>query len=244
MKLKLIVTGFVAAYMQCAHGELFSGVEFPTGSTSFADAVVMYEPSFSGGTIPTGKWLDSKQALGIPNYTGGGDGNGAVSLGDGGRLTLQFIDNALIGSNDNSPDLYIFEVGPSVEDMFVEISKDGIHFNAVGKVFGSISSVDIDSFGFTMSDRFYYVRLTDVFAGSGTESPIGADIDAVGAISSEPQTATCSTGTVSQELAIHIPSLEYQTLTGNQNIWANFEFYEQNINGELFWKLKDFGLNQ
>jgi len=244
MKLKLVVVGFIAVYTQYAYGELFSGVEFPSGSTSFADAVVAYEPSYGGGSTPTGKWLDSKQALGTPNYTGGSNGDGAVSLGDGGRITLQFTDNALTGSNDNSPDLYIFEVGTSVEDMLVEISKDGINFNAVGKVFGSTSSVDIDSYGFTASDRFYYVRLTDVAAHTGTSDSIGADIDAVGAITSVNQTSSCATGTVSPNLAVHMPSLEYQTLTDTQNIWVDFEFYGQGANGELLWKLKDFGVNQ
>ncbi len=51
-------------------------------------------------------------------------------------------------------------------------------------------------------------------------------------------------GTVSSNLDIHAPSLDYQSLLGTQNIWADFEFYGENENGELLWKLKDYGVNK
>lgn len=58
---------------------------------------------------------------------------------------------------------------------------------------------------------------------------------------------SCSTstqgGTVSADLNIYMPILNYQSLTGTQNIWANFEFYGQSDTGELLWKLKDYGPN-
>jgi hypothetical protein len=42
-----------------------------------------------------------------------------VTLGRGGSLTLAFTDNVLTGGGTPAPDLYIFEVGPDVEDTFV-----------------------------------------------------------------------------------------------------------------------------
>ena len=48
-----------------------------------------------------------------------------------------------------------------IEDTFVEISKDGVQWFAVGKVFGSTAGVDIDAFGFTVADLFAFVRLRD-----------------------------------------------------------------------------------
>lgn len=229
-----------AISMQIANGEEFSGIEFPGGSSSFADKVVSYEPTFGSGSAPTGKWLDSSQTLGVPNYTGGSNGDNAASLGGGGRITLQFIDNALTGSNNDEEDLYIFEIGPRVEDTFVEISKDGINFVSVGKVFGSTASIDIDSFGFTAADRFYFVRLTDAGSQTGTGS-IGADIDAVGAISSIP--VDCRNSTISQNLDIHIPNAVYQGSTGELKLWLNFK-YVPNQEGKLLFELSNYGIDE
>lgn len=234
------------------YAETFSGIDFPNGSISFADKVVSYEPSFGKGSPPTGKWLDSNQAIGIPDYTGGGSGDGAVSLGGGGRITLQFVNNALTGSNDDTPDLHIFEVGPATEDTFVEISKDGINFFSIGKVYGSTSSIDIDSFGFTSTDFFYYVRLTDDSSKSGTGS-VGADIDAVGAISSKSistnnqdsdnqDSESCLNTTISENLDIHIPSAIYQNPSvGETKLWVNFK-YVPNLEGKLLFEISDYGV--
>jgi len=79
----------------------------------------------------------------------------------------------------------VFEVGPNVEDTFVDISKDGVTWSSIGKVFGSTAGIDIDAFGFTLADQFGFVRLTDDpnEGGGGSGGSVGADIDAVGAIS-------------------------------------------------------------
>ena len=97
---------------------------------------------------------------------------------------MEFTDNFLTGSGDNSLDLWLFEVGPDVEDTFVEISKDGSAWTSVGEVFGSTAGIDIDAFGFDSTDLFSHVRLTDdPNEGGVTGATAGADIDAVGAIS-------------------------------------------------------------
>jgi hypothetical protein len=111
-----------------------------------------------------------------------------VSLGDGGQITLRFTNNSLTGSGSSALDLWIFEVGPDVEDTFVDISKDGANWFSVGKVAGATAGIDIDAYGFGTSDFFSYVRLTDDTdeGEQGNGQTVGADIDAVGAISSAP----------------------------------------------------------
>lgn len=160
---------------------VYDMIVFPQGDISFADSVVAYEPDFGGGKTPTQR-TDPLAGLGAP------DGS-AVSLGSGGRLTLQFTDNALAGSGDGMYDLHIFEIGGLTEATFVEISKDGNTFFDVGRVSGSTDSIDIDSFGFGADDVFHFVRLRDDPDHSQAIGRwVGADIDAVGAISTVPST--------------------------------------------------------
>jgi hypothetical protein len=169
-------------------GNIQGGADFPQGAVSFADAVINYSPGMVG-TQPTEPHRGSSNAVGLPNYIGNNScaSQGTctfVSLGDGGSITLQFVDNKLTGSGNNAMDLWIFEVGPDIEDTFVAISKDGIAWSNVGKVYGSTYGIDIDAFGFNMSDLFAYVRLTDdTNEGGQSGNTVGADIDAVGAIS-------------------------------------------------------------
>ena len=107
-----------------------------------------------------------------------------VSLGPGGSITLQFVDNVLTGSGDSTPDLWIFEVGADIEQTMVEVSIDNDVYFPVGAAPGSTSGIDLDAFGFGADTTFSYVRLTDVAAqGDVASSTVGADIDAVGAIS-------------------------------------------------------------
>lgn len=183
-------TRFVYIAGAC-QAELIGGIEFPQGAVSFADSVVSFSPGLVGsGAEPSAPHLGAGNALGAPNYAGVNScasqpACSFVSLGDGGSIVLRFVDNKLTGSDSTARDLHIFEVGPDVEDTFVDISKDGITWYGVGKVFCATSSVDIDAFGWGKSDVFEYVRLTDDGAEGGQSGiTVGADIDAVGAISS------------------------------------------------------------
>lgn len=175
-------------------GNAQGGADFPLGAVSFADAVVSYDPAFNAQG-PTPENRGAANALGVPDYTAAWVGKNcpgaqncpSVTLGNGGSITLQFVDNRLTGSGDNRADLWIFEVGPDVEDMFVEVSTDGQSWSSVGKVGGSTAGVDIDAFGFGTSARFAFVRLRDDPALDQSVGPAaGADIDAVGAISTVP----------------------------------------------------------
>jgi len=156
---------------------------------TYADQVADFSPVIKAGQ-PTAPYLEPGNALGAPDYAGGSSCPDAascsfVTLGDGGSITLRFVDNALTGSDNADPDLWIYEIGPDVEDTFVEISADGVTWHPVGKVYGSTSTVDIDAYGFGTSDTFHYLRLTDdTDEGQQTGSTVGADIDAVEALSS------------------------------------------------------------
>ncbi len=171
-------------------GNSQGGTEFPEGAASFADEVVFFAPSLVNGE-PSASRRNPAATLGVPNYVGGStcDGTQAcafASLGDGGSITLRFTDNLLTGSDSSALDLWVFEVGDDVEDTFVEISTDGATWFSVGKVFGSTAGIDLDAFGFGAANRFSYVRLTDDGnEGDQTGPSVGADIDAVGAISTQ-----------------------------------------------------------
>jgi len=185
---------------------LFGGIEFPDGAISFADAVLTYDNTL-GGSPPTDiNFLDPAQSLGIPDYV---DPIGSVSLGSGGLLEVEFIDNVL--TNDGGPglDIHIFEIGPDIEDTFVSIRPTaatalllgagfdtgvpgvpatiGDGFYEIGMVMGATDSIDIDSFfpaAAAGTYRFDAVQLIDDKDLDQMSGPtVGADIDAIGAIS-------------------------------------------------------------
>lgn len=56
-------------------------------------------------------------------------------------------------------------------------------------------------------------------------------------------TAAAETGTVAANLDIHVPALNYESLSGTQNIWADFEYLGTNPQGRHLWGLKNFGVN-
>jgi len=157
----------------------YGGVEFPAGAISFADKVIRYDPTYRGGNAPDETQQDARQILGVPEQ-------GEMSLGRGGRIRVQFLDNSLTGSDDSQPDLHVFEVG-APETTIVDISKDGMRWFRIGTVSGFASGIDIDQFGFDSSDHFSYVRITDDGDWVGDHHfTAGADLVAVGARSSGP----------------------------------------------------------
>ncbi len=152
-------------------GHARKAVYLPLGKLSFVDKVVKAKHP---------KLLTQKvnNVLGEPDVIMGyipEDITGIHSLGLGGELTAQFIDNAL--TNVNGPDLYIFEIG-QIEPTDLEISKDGKNWIKVGKIDGGVAEVDIAPF-VKQGEMFYYVRLKDLETYSGIP---GADVDAIAAI--------------------------------------------------------------
>ncbi len=155
-------------------------VYLPLGKASFADRVVEYHQGDPHGgplySIPS-------DALGEPDFNPHSYINQrsyCLTLGCGGSVTVQFTDNALI--DRPGPDLYVFEVGMSIEPTSVEISRDGDEWISIGQAPGGTAAVDIGPY-VKPGDHFRFVRLTDLRADCRGLPP-GADIDAVAAIGS------------------------------------------------------------
>ena len=167
--------------------KVYGGQFYDIGDLAFADNVASYLPLLAGGPAPLAGLDNRNAAVGVPNFSGTGEplvNEGVVSLGRGGQIVLQFTNNLLTGSGNANPDLMVFEVGDS-EEVLVEVSADGSRYTSVGRASAASPTIDIDAFGFNSNSRFAYVRLTDVInQGSASGDSVGADIDAVGAISS------------------------------------------------------------
>ena len=140
-----------------------------------ADEVVSFVP----GARLVGVWAEPKCALGIPDYERTSR-PGFLSLGCHGVLTLRFADNALV--DVNGPDLFVFEVGPAVEETELAISEDGRTWIEVGRIEGARADVDIAPH-VSPGQTFTYVRLTNASRTCGGRHS-GADIDAVAAVGS------------------------------------------------------------
>lgn len=178
------------------------GIEFSMGEASFADEVVDFNKVYADGLTQeeayARNWNASAQAFDNPLSVLGAPNSSwyeqhmpiaqrdDYSLGRAGSITVKFTDNFLVGSNDDQDDLWIFEAGGLVEGMLVEISADGNIWESVGRIGGTQhAGIDIDAFGFSSADRFSYVKLTDSGRNTYTAGWAGADIDAIGAISSK-----------------------------------------------------------
>jgi outer membrane protein OmpA-like peptidoglycan-associated protein len=164
------------------HDKSGAVVPFPTDRAHFADEVVSYEV---GVPAPIPEAQDPKTALGPPDYTPNRwEMPRAVSLGNGGSLALKWNHGAL--TDGPGPDIFIFEIGPNVEAMNVDVSADGVHWIPVGEAPGGGCAVDIGPY-VQPGDVFHYVRLRDIpFKGAESDAWPGADIDAV-AVVSAPQ---------------------------------------------------------
>jgi len=188
---RLTLAAFAAAGASLGIGQAapltFDGIEFEDGAAAFADELVSFTPGDPAATRPLTQ--NGNNALGTPDTgTVGGDAT-FTTLGRGGELVIKFTDNALIASGDNTDDLYIFEIGADVEDTFVWISTDGMDFVSVGKVTGGTRGIDIDGFltdaNIPLTTKFTYVKvMDDPNEGQRSGRYVGADIDAIGAISS------------------------------------------------------------
>ena len=138
---------------------------------SFADEVMEFTP----GTPFTSQAKNGDPAvtLGLPDYSSVSDGS-YLSMGGGGVLVLRFDREIVDGDGD---DVYIFEVGPSVEACSVEVSVDQVSWYGIGLAQGKTAGLDLRG-KVPEHTAFRYVRITDQRTNPDMPTP-GADIDAV-----------------------------------------------------------------
>lgn len=171
-------------------------VEFPAGAVSFADELVEFLPGlkFDAGTgalQPLPQYREGANTLGIPDVTIQQFIDCTVapststcrfaSLGEEGSLTVRFTDNRLTPDGTPAADLWVFVAGPP-DTAFVDVSRDGRDWLSTGSI-GASNGVDLDAFGLLPGDLFAFVRLRDAPGGQSSGPTLGADIDAIGAIS-------------------------------------------------------------
>lgn len=150
-----------------------TSVRFGLGDAAFADRVVSFEAG-EPATKHEG-YRNPEAALGAPQ---GDRDQEVVTLGCRGRLTLELVDNVLV--DEPGADLHVFEVGPQIEPMRIELSADGRDWLDVGAVEGQPASVDIAAVA-RPGEAYRFIRISDLASGCDSDYP-GADLDAVGAI--------------------------------------------------------------
>ena len=125
--------------------------------------------------------MDPLIALGLPDSSNDTYSTGDLCLGMNGVLVLGFDSLIYDGPGD---DIYVFEVGPAVEETKVEVSNDLTTWYEIGIAEGRTAGLDMA--GKVPADvSFCYVRITD----TGNNSPgswSGADIDAVCGLNTRP----------------------------------------------------------
>jgi hypothetical protein len=193
MSHRLMTVLFLAA--ACGRTPMYIG---PCTRDAYATTLMAYDPTFGGSEAPTlEQFTDPYVALGPPDYTGGGRGFGAVSLGYGGLLEVGF--GGCLASNDGGagPDIRVHEVGPNIERTLVslvatewtaaQLEEDEVPASDreffVGVLEGSIRELDIDGAFRGYVERelsFVSIVLVDDPSQGWTdgERP-GADIDAI-----------------------------------------------------------------
>ena len=161
--------------------------DFPMGTVSFADSVVLYDPGAPGegnGGEPDPEFQNAASILGNPDDEPNNESR-HVSLGRGGTIVILFTDNVLI--DGPGPDLYIFQVDADAQDSFVWISQDDRIYLSVGMTSTLHPTIDIQPFA-APGATYRYVKLRDDPAQGEQDGPtVGADIDAVGAINTAIQ---------------------------------------------------------
>lgn len=191
----------LVAAMPAALGSTFTNVsgeviEFPLGTVSFADELVAFTPGLQfepqlGVFQPLPQFRDGTNTLGVPDMTTQQFIDCTVfsttetcrfaSLGNLGSLTVRFTDNRLTPDGSDAADLWVFVAGP-VDPAFVDVSRDGTDWLQVGNL-GLSNGVDLDASGLQPGDLFAFVRLRDAPGGQSSGATLGADVDAIGAIS-------------------------------------------------------------
>jgi hypothetical protein len=182
----LLLLVVIAPSIALGQPTTYAGVTFPLGDLSFADLVV----SYVAASCVDQAYADPTAALGPPDcyddpcHSYDGCVPCAVALGfrvseldNRGFLVLKFTDNVL--RDVPGEDLFIYTTNDRI--CRVEIGTNNGNYIPVGEVSGYPAGIDIAPF-VTPSERFFYVRLTDVPADEDPTPCSGPSIDAVGAM--------------------------------------------------------------
>ena len=152
-----------------------NGNEMMAPKNAFATKVIEFSPGEPWTSIE--EVGDVQIVLGIPTYDTG-DKNSTLSLGKYGALTLGFEVAIYDGEG---LDIYVFEVGGSVESTTVEVSNDLVTWYEVGTAEGKTAGIDLNG-KVPEGSQFHYIRLTDTgnnIYDKNYKNLYGADIDAV-----------------------------------------------------------------
>ena len=107
--------------------------------------------------------MDPQIALGLPDSSNDAYSTGDLCMGMNGVLILGFDSLIYDGPGD---DVYVFEVGPAVEETKVEVSSDLTAWYEIGIAEGRTAGLDMSG-KVPSGSSFCYVRITD----TGNNSP-------------------------------------------------------------------------
>ncbi|MBN2788894.1 MAG: hypothetical protein JXR69_01735 [Candidatus Delongbacteria bacterium] len=154
-------------------------IEINCGEAAFVTKVIDHD---TGTRKPMNAAMSKNGPIGEPDYKSNKDST-YLTLGCGGSVVLEFGNVWLVDGEGH--DLHVFEIGPAVEPMQLEISKDGNSWIDIGKISGGTASVDIHNY-VSPGDKFRFIKLTDLKSDCGGNTP-GADVDAAAAINCIPR---------------------------------------------------------
>ncbi len=231
------IVGGTIAQADLPDAAIFNGLLFSTGSLAFADAVVTYTPLQSGGPAPLRGSinLDWRQAHQTIRWCERASREPRSRVfRNGGQLILSFTDNLLTGSGDSRPDLVVFEVGVS-ERVNVAVSTNGTTFTPVGFIDGVNRTIDLDAWDSMLQAELQPFAWTDdPTEGDSTGASVGADIDAVGALSSVLAT-TYTAGGVGIRVGVNAsPTLLNNIVFNNAVGWTLLRIMRQ-VHRQLLW---------
>jgi len=192
----------------CPQNHSIGCLECQYNSKSYSDTILMVSLECESELWPGA--INPESALGPPDYVQSNSqdpiGDGFVSLGNGGMVSLGFNDNILTNSGDTQPDLWIFEVSvpydtflvslkPYNNDTEVILEASGLSddnndgYFEFDTIQGPNTWLDIDNYISNQKKELVYfngVQIIGVFNNSIQNCNIdqGPDIDAVCAISS------------------------------------------------------------
>lgn len=152
------------------NGKIFT---VPVGA--FADRVMGFEHGDPWTSDSDNQ--DPNLVLGLPDSSNASNSTGDLCLGDRGRLIVRLGVPFFDGPGN---DVYIFEVGPDVEQTKVYVSSDLENWYFIGMAEGRTAGLDLAG-EVPEGMTFYYVGLIDGDEKSSGSYP-GADIDAVCAL--------------------------------------------------------------